>query len=140
MVTLMAGTCNPQGRCDGPSCLQGAKEIGPDGIPVCADGTPCKELAQGCEICPAPIFTVAGEGAGVQKLNEGDVSVDLRGMETGMMLYSFDLDKVTGVSVGISRQQTSVCTMLCWVYAETKQIGLSKNDNVSVHTDFGNVA
>jgi len=107
--------------CTSRSCLEGAKEKGPGGVPVCGDGTQCRILAQGCEICPAPIFEVTN--AGMQVLQIGDLV--LEGYEPGMALYSFEKD----ATVTMKRVQTSVCTLLCWTYNEIQQTGLSKLDD-----------
>ena len=115
------GVCNTMAGCTSKSCIEGAQEVGPDGLPVCGDGTQCRVLAQGCEICPAPILTV--KYAGMQELVSGDF--DLPGFEPTMTLYSFE----ESATVTISREQTSVCTLLCWTYSEIKQSGLSKMDD-----------
>ena len=105
--------CDCRARwCAGDFCLEGAQEVGAGGFAVCRDGIPCKEVPLGCEICPAPIFSVAQ--AGVEELAK-EFQAGLRGVEAGMKVLSFEDE--TGIEFGgirVGRDQATSCSLLCW--------------------------
>ena len=99
---------------------------------MCRDGIPCKEVPLGCEICPAPIFSVAQ--AGVEELAK-EFQAGLRGVEAGMKVLSFEDE--TGIEFGgirVGRDQATSCSLLCWTIEDVQQTGLGdKADALPVY-------
>jgi cysteine-rich repeat protein len=102
--------------CGGPYCIRDSVEK--NGAAVCGDGTPCKQVPLGCEICPPPLFA-----PGTEEITLQTVLQDLPMLEPQMKVFGFD--GTVGASVEIRRaDESSICTLLCFTISETKQSGL----------------